>query len=222
MFNPFHLKKAELLIYNTQKCKHRVPYSQHPRCFEREVLHGNHTPRIGFFDLEFQNFKANYGILLTYSIKEYKKKKIYSGMITQKDIRSKFLDKNLTSQIVKDFSKFDVIVTYYGTRCDIPYLRTRSMKWDIPFPAYGYIKHIDLYGLVKTKLSLNRNSLENACSLVGIKGKNHVFGDIWMRAVTGHVKSLEYILEHNKRDVIILEKLYDKLIIHSARTNRSI
>jgi uncharacterized protein YprB with RNaseH-like and TPR domain len=79
-----------------------------------------------------------------------------------------------------------------------------------------------MYGLVRHKLSLNRNSLEHACNLLGIKGKNHVIGDTWIRAVTGHRESLKYILKHNKLDVIILEKLYDKLITFSARTNRSI
>jgi len=181
-----------------------------------------HSPKIGFIDLEFQNFKANYGILLSYAIKEYGKKKIYSSAITQKEIRSEYLDKKLTERLVKDFSRFDVVVTYYGSRCDIPYMRTRALKWGIPFPSYGYIKHIDLYYLVKSKLSLNRNRLETACSLLGIEGKNHVFGDKWIRAVTGHIPSINYILDHNKRDVVITEKLYKKLITFSANTNRSI
>ena len=220
--NPFHLKKQELLIFTTQKCKHRMPYHQHPQCFLNEIMQEGHVPKIGFLDLEFMNFNANYGILLTYAIKEYHKKKIYNSMISQKEIRSKDLDKNLTKRLIKDLSNFDVIVTYFGTRCDVPYMRTRALKWNIPFPSYGYIKHIDLYYLVKSKLSLNRNRLETACYLLGIHGKNHVIGDTWIRAVTGHEPSIRYILKHNKLDVIITEKLYDKMITFSAKTRRSI
>ena len=219
---PFHLKKSELLIYTTGYCKHRVPYNQHPKCFLSEIMHGGKSPKIGFLDLEFQNFKANYGILLTYALKEYHKKEILSGKIAPDEIRSKFLDKELTKRLIKDFSKFDVVVTYYGSKCDLPYMRTRALKWNLKFPSYGYIKHIDLYYLVKAKLSLNRNSLANACALLGINGKNHVFGDIWIRAVTGDQKSIDYIHDHNIRDIVILEKLYDRMITFSSKTNRSI
>jgi len=220
--NPFHLKKQELLIYTTGRCKHRIPYQQHPNCFRTEVMHDGKSPKIGFLDLEFMNFKANYGVLLTYAIKEYHKKEILNSKITTDEIRSKNIDKELTKRLIKDFSKFDVVVTYYGSKCDLPYMRTRSLKWNLKFPSYGYIKHIDMYYIVKNKLSLNRNSLANACALLGIKGKNHVFGDIWIRAVTGDQKSIDYILKHNLLDVIILEKLYDRMITFSAKTNRSI
>ena len=384
--NPFHLKKAELLIYTTGFCKHRMPYKQHPNCFLKEVMHDGKSPKIGFLDLEFQNFKANYGILLTYAIKEYGKKEVLSSKITTDEIRSKYLDKELTRRLIKDFSKFDVVVTYYGcftpnhkiltsdliwknvqdikigdklvgfdefperkgskrwfkevevlhnislernvaeiklsdgtkltttlnhpflvkrggtwvwrktselmhfngkneiqrimptwenkkdynegyvsafhgvteyetlkiesikllgkkticalgttgktyitegfgchnSKCDIPYMRTRALKWKLKFPSYGYIKHIDMYYIVKAKLSLNRNSLQSACALLGIKGKNHVFGDIWIRAVTGNQKSIDYIHNHNIRDVVILERLYNRMITFSSKTNRSI
>lgn len=219
--NPFHLKKQELLIYLTQYCEHRVKYQQHPNCFNKEILHGGKNPKIGFLDTEFQNFKANYGILLSYAIKEYHGK-IHGSKISQKEVRSKTMDKELTKRLIKDLSKFDVIVTYYGTGCDNPYMRTRALKWNLPFPSYGYIKHIDMYYIVKHKLSLNKNSLESACQLLGIKGKNHVIGDYWLRALSGHVPSIDYIYKHNKLDVIILEKLYDRMITFSAKTNRSI
>ncbi len=147
---------------------------------------------------------------------------MYGGKITTDEIRSKYLDKELTRRLIKDFSKFDVVVTYYGSKCDLPYMRTRALKWKLKFPSYGYIKHIDMYYIVKAKLSLNRNSLENACALLGIKGKNHVFGDIWIRAVTGDQKSIDYIYDHNIRDVAILEKLYNRMITFSSKTNRSI
>lgn len=220
--NPNHLKKAELLLFTVGRCKHHHTYSEHPACFLKEIMQGGKSPKIGFLDLEFMNFKANYGILLTYAIKEYHKKEILSSKITTEEIRGKYLDKELTKRLIKDFHKFDVVVTYYGSKCDLPYMRTRALKWHLKFPSYGYIKHIDMYYIVKNKLSLNRNSLANACALLGIKGKNHVFGDIWIRAVTGDQKSIDYIHKHNLLDVIILEKLYDRMITFSAKTNRSI
>jgi len=220
--NPYHLKKAELQLYLTGYCKHRMPYQQHPTCFQKEILDKGRDLKIGILDLEFQNFKANYGILLTYFIKYYHQDKYCSGKITQKEVRGKFLDKKLVEKLTKDLENFDILITYYGTKCDMPYMRTRALRWKITFPQYGTIKHIDMYYLVKSKLSLNRNSLENVCFLLGIKGKNHVFGETWIKAVTGNEKCINYIYKHNKKDVDILEKLYDRLIQFNRKLNRSI
>ena len=83
--NPFHLKKAEALLYFTGYCKHRMPYQSHPTCFQKDILDKGRDLKIGILDLEFMNFKANYGILLTYFIKHYHKKIYCSGKITPED-----------------------------------------------------------------------------------------------------------------------------------------
>jgi len=220
--NPNHLKKQELLCYLTGRCKHGHSYLEHPNCFKTEILFDGKKVKLGFFDIEFANsFKGQYGIILSYAIKEYEKK-VFSQHIKQKHLRSDVLDKELLKSLLKRLKEFDIIVTYYGTKCDLPYVRTRCLRWGFSFIPYGYLKHIDMYYIVKSKLSLNRNTLENACHLLGIKGKNHVDGETWVKAVTGNKKALMYIREHNERDVVILEELYNKLINYYRRTNRSI
>ncbi len=69
--------------------------------------------------------------------------------------------------------------------------------------------------MVRRLLSLNRNSLAAATRFLGIKGKNNVMGQEWQQAVScsgeKFKKAMAYILDHNRRDVIITEKLYDRL-----------
>ncbi|MFN3136006.1 MAG: hypothetical protein ACK44H_10630, partial [Candidatus Kryptonium sp.] len=84
------------------------------------------------------------------------------------------------------------------------------------------IYHFDIYYLVKEKLKLSRNTLENACALVGIKGKNHVDMPKWRKARYGDEQSLKYVVDHCKRDVSILSKLHDKLIGFSKHTKKSV
>lgn len=217
--NPWHLKKKELQTYLTGYCKHRVPYQQHPNCFAKEM---GLEVRRGILDIEFQNFDADYGMMLTYAIKVYHKKKIYTGRIKKVDIERFDFDKPLVKKLVKDLQHFNEIVTYYGTGCDLPYIRTRALKYNIDFPLYGFIKHKDIYYLVKHKLKLHRNSLESASKLIGNNEKDHVEPDIWRKAVIGDKKSIDYILSHNIKDVIVTEKLYDAIIGFSRKTNRSI
>lgn len=224
--NPYNMKKIELQLFLTGYCKHRVPYAQHPRCYEKEI--GN-DPRIGIFDIETAwGFNADSGYLICYVLKEYKRNKIYCDCLTPNDIdlyRKKYIpiDKRICKTLSDDLKNFDVIVTYNGTRFDIPYSRTRLLKHEMDFPKYGYMKHIDLYYLVKYKLKLRRNSLETACKLFNIEGKNHVDFEIWQRASFGDKKALKYILDHCKRDVKrCTEPLYSKIIDYGRKSNRSL
>jgi len=216
----FHnLKKKELQLFLTGRCKHRHMYYEHPACFLREL---NLKPRIGYLDIETSNLKANIGIMLSYCIKDGDSKKIYSGVIKKSELMDGTLDKRLVEDCINDMWKFDKIVTYYGTRFDVPFLRTRALFWDVEFPKYSQINHKDCYYMVRNKMCLHSNRLENACRLMGIKGKTHVDWNYWIRALTGDEKSLKYILDHNKKDVIILEKLYNKLLQYVRDTNKSI
>ena len=220
--NPFNLKKDELLVFLTQRCRHGHYYYEHPACFEKEYLHDGKPPRYCILDIEASNLNANFGIMLSYAIKEYKKPKIFARTITADELISETLDKGLVKECVDILSNYDVVITYYGSRFDIPFLRTRAIYWNLDFPKYGYLKHKDVYYMVRNRLKLSRNTLEEACRTLGIKGKTRVDGTYWIKALTGDETALKYILKHNKRDVIILEKLYDKLESYVRNTRRSI
>jgi len=222
MINPNHLKKAELLTYITGRCKHHHFYTEHPSCFTREVLEGGKSQRIGVLDIEFSNFKANYGFILCYAIKEHNKDKISGNCVSPSAIRRFDFDKHLVKKMVNDINKFDQIVTYYGTKCDVPYMRTRCLEHKVKFPFYGYVKHIDLYYLIRYKLQLQSNSLESACQFFGIKGKSHINPRIWLRGSHGSKKDLDEIFEHNLGDVKITDELYNKIINYSRKTQRSL
>lgn len=219
--NPYNMKKVEMQLFLSGYCKHRQPYQQHPRCFEREI---GHDPKIGILDIETTwGFNADYGFMLCYALKVYHEDRIYSSVISKRDIVRFEYDERIVKNLVRDLKNFDVLITYNGTRFDIPYARTRALKYKYDFPKYGSIKHIDLYYSVKFKMKIRPNTLENACSLLGITGKNHVDREIWLKASQGHVKSLDYVYKHCLRDVgRCTERLYDRLMDYARKTNRSL
>lgn len=220
--NPYKLLKSELQIYLSKYCKHRVPYQQHPNCFIKEIQEGGKKRVVGVLDIEFDGFKADFGTILTYAIKVLNHKKIYTGRIYKKDLLNFDFDKRIVKNLLKDINRFDELITFFGSRCDIPYIRTRTLQYDLTFPFYGFIKHIDLYYWVKYKLKLHRNSLDSACRFLGIEEKNHVDMQIWRKGKLGDKKSIDYILDHNIRDVIATEKVYHILKNYSRKTSKSI
>jgi len=217
--NPYKLKKAELLELMTKKCKHRHYYMQHPACWFKER---GKEPKAGYIDIETSNLKANFGMILSYVIKTRDKDEYFQGLIKRKDILAKKFDKKVVEKLVTDMSRYDVLLGYWSTGFDLPFIRSRALYHNIPFPAYGHIKHKDVYYMVRNKLCLHRNSLESACNFLGIEGKNHVIGNHWMLAQTGDKEALEYVLDHNIRDVEILEELHKKIEIFVKTANKSI
>ncbi len=217
--NPYKMKRKELLKFFCGRCRHGHKYCEHPNCYITET---NKPLKVGYFDIEAGGLKANFDYMLTYCIKTRDKEEYKTGVIDVKDIRAFRFDKKLVKQLINDISDYDVIVTYYGTGYDIPFVRTRALFWKHDFPQFGYIQHKDIYYMVKSKLRLHRNSLDAATGFLGIKGKNHIDGVIWGKAKHGHKESLDYVLDHNIRDCVILEKLHKKLEVFARKTTKSI
>jgi len=221
--NPHHLKKDELIIFLTGRCRHRNLYYKEPACFEKEILNNNKKLRIGILDIEIfgLNFNADGGIVLTYYIKEHDKNIFYHGHIDYNDFITK-LDKPIIKNLINDLKKFNVIISFYGDYFDLPFIRTRSVIHGLNFIQYGDIKSIDLYRTMKHKFKLHSNSLKNACKVFGIDGKTEIDFYTWIRAIAGDKKALNDIIEHNRHDVIITDKLYNKIIQYERKLNRSI
>lgn len=221
--NIHNMLKKELLEYTGGRCRHGHTYQEHPACWWRER---DSEPKIGYLDIETSNLDANYGIIITYCILDDKTGEILEGIIDINDVRKGIFDKNLCKQLIKDINKFDVIKGYWSTGFDVPYMRARCLKWKLQFPIYKTLQHKDIYYMVRRLLKLNRNSLEVATKHLGIKGKNHVHGDQWMEALLcdgeRQKKALDYIIDHNRKDVVITRKLDKKLQEYDRGLTKSI
>jgi len=200
--------KKDLLKYTTGRCKHHHTYAEHPGCWWKEQ---EKKPIVGYIDIETSNLNANYGMIITYCILNKDTDEIIWNTVDINDVRNGDFDKQLCKQLIKDLLKFDVIKGYWSTGFDIPYMRSRCLKWKLDFPVYKAIDHKDVYYMVKRLLRINKNSLEAATKFLGISGKNHVHADQWMAALmcTGEkqTKAMQYILDHNMKDVRILKEL---------------
>jgi len=213
------MKKSEIVWLANHYCQHKHTYLDHYNCYLKE---NPCKERIGFFDTENSSLNAEFGIMLCYCIKDGKTNKIHERSITKAEL-VKCLDKEVVASCVADLKKFDRIVTYFGKYYDFPFVRTRAVVHDIPFMNYGELIHDDIYFIIKNKFKMTRNRLENTCRLlVGSTEKTHIDPTRWIKAMQGDSKAIAWILDHCRRDVRDLQRLYDKVITFQRKTDTSI
>jgi uncharacterized protein YprB with RNaseH-like and TPR domain len=174
----------------------------------------------GYLDIETSGLQADFGIIYTYQIKVAGQDSFYHSKITREQILSGVLDKKVVTDLVMDLTKFKRIYTYYGTRFDIPFARSRALANNIDFVPYGLVEHRDIYYLARRILRIHSKRLESVCDLLGIVGKTHLDAKVWIEAHSGKPKAIDYILEHNKMDVIILEKVHKRLMEYEKGSRR--
>jgi uncharacterized protein YprB with RNaseH-like and TPR domain len=203
------LKKDEILRMAKFTCEHGHSGVSHPECYRKAI---KRDYKIGILDIESSGLKANFAKILSYCIKDYHGK-ILGRALTPKECLGSDKDKILIEELVEDMKKFDRIVTFYGAGFDIPFIRTRAVHHGIDFPSFGELHHTDLYFVIKHKFKLHSSRLQSACDFFNIPSKGHKMDwKVWEEAMCGEKKALDFILTHNKEDVISTELLFDKVI----------
>ena len=208
-------KKADLVKFANQKCKHNHSYLSHPNCMRDEL---NKPERIGILDIESAGVRdMTYEKIHAYAIKVYHQDKYYTARETSKTIKNKTYDLELVKQFSKDIMNFDKILTYCGTWHDFPALRTRMLYWqskghDVSFPLFGEIKHHDLYFTCDSKLKLRNKRLWTVSQLLNIPSKGiFTTPEMSWAANAGCDKALTTIMNHAVEDTLTTERVFDKL-----------
>ena len=215
------LKKEEIIWLSTHRCQHRHTYAEHPQCYYKECG-GLLNQRTFFLDIETTNLAADFGYILCYSMKEYDGE-IIRRSLTPSEIKTFKFDEPLMKQFLKDIEDVDKLITYYGTKFDLQFLRTRALKWGLEFPGWKDILHEDVYYIAKSKLRTHRKRLQTVADLLGIPSKQHKLDpDIWQRCQVGDKKSLDWVQLHCDEDVITLEEVYKRLINFRGTSKTSI
>ena len=215
-------KQIEWLADN--QCKaHGHSFLSHYPCFIRESpADSPFHERVGYLDIESTGLKGNWDYMLCFCIKEAGGN-ILGRHLTKREITNYKFDKDLTKELADTIRGFDRIITYYGIRFDIPFIKTRCEKWGVDFPAYRDLWQTDLYFIAKANLLLHSTRLMHVCDLLGIPSKEHkLIPDIWMKAKSGHVPSLQWIFTHCQEDVVSLELAHDRLKKYTLPQRRSI
>lgn len=171
--------------------------------------------RILAYDIEASGLTADFGIVLTFGSKivgdgrRVEILNILDYLDESKDlIRA---EKRLLKDITKRMLGADVWLGHFSTYYDLPFLNTRLLYHQLPVLPANYAQ-IDTWKISRNRLKLRNNRLVTIQGFLKLEDeKNSIKPEQWLRALGGHRASMAYIVEHNRRDVLVLEQAYERL-----------
>lgn len=118
-------------------------------------------------------------------------------------------DRHVIETLHKVLSEADVIVHHNGDSFDKRYVDTRILFHGLP--ALPPITSIDTYKVAKSKLLFNSNKLDYIGGFLKVGRKKHTTSGLWMRVLKGDKKAINEMVDYNKQDVLLLERVFYKL-----------
>lgn len=176
------------------------------------------TRKQGYLDIEASQLTASFGHMFSWALK-IRKGVVFSDFIKTRSLKE---EKRIVASLIKALTKVDEVVTYYGTRFDIPFIRTRALYHDLEFPQYMMLSHLDLYYVARFRLRMHSNRLATVSEFLGIEGKTALKPEVWVQASFGDKQAIQYIHTHNIADVTILEKVHDRLEPYMRGVQKSV
>lgn len=105
----------------------------------------------------------------------------------------------------------DAAVTYYGNNFDLPTLNKEFVEHGMTPPSPYH--RIDLCQVVQREFQFPSTKLDFVCKALGLGQKiRHTGFDLWVATMRGDAKAWRLMERYNKMDVMILERLYARLL----------
>lgn len=164
------------------------------------------------YDIEASNLSADFGIVLTFGSKIVGEGRVevlnildYPG----KDLIAQ--ERNLLRDISNRMLSVDVWLGHYAMYYDLPFINSRLLYHGLPILPPNF-PQIDTWRISRNRLKLRNNRLNTIQDFLKLPSeKNAIKPEQWIRALGGHRPSMAYIVEHNRRDVLVLEEAYERL-----------
>jgi DNA polymerase elongation subunit (family B) len=104
----------------------------------------------------------------------------------------------------------EIVIHFNGTKFDIPILNREFVKHGLTPPSP--YRQIDLLRVVRRAFRFESNKLAYVTEALGLQGKMHHEGfKLWVGCMNGDKKSWRTMGAYNRRDVTIMEPLYERL-----------
>jgi ssDNA-binding Zn-finger/Zn-ribbon topoisomerase 1 len=120
-------------------------------------------------------------------------------------------DERVAKTLHQLFSEADIVVAHNGDKHDQRKAKARMIFHGLTPPKI--LTSIDTRKVARTYFGFNSNSLDDLCQLLKLGKKLKTPGfDLWEGCMADDAKSWRTMERYNKRDVVLLEKLYKKLL----------
>lgn len=192
----------------------------------KKSISGSDEPRILLIDIETSpNLGYTWGRweqnvienvkdwhLLSFAYKWLGEKKVSAHSLPDSKYYSKDPenDKELCAALWYLFNEADIIIAHNGDSFDIKKIQARLLVHDMLPPSP--FKTIDTKKVAKKHFKFDSNKLDELGRQLGIGRKMHHSGfDLWKGCMAGDKKSWKTMVEYNKQDIVLLEKVFLKM-----------
>lgn len=117
----------------------------------------------------------------------------------------------MVKRIYDLISEADAVCHYNGTKFDMPTLNREFVRLGMA-PPEPY-KQIDLLQTARRQFKFASNKLDYVAQALGLGAKvEHKGMDLWRDCMDGCPRAWRVMEKYNKQDVVLLEKLYERLL----------
>lgn len=151
--------------------------------------------------------------LLTFAYKWLGEKKTFVKSLPDYTLYKK--DKHNDSELIKDlwklFDEADIVVAHNGASFDVKKVNARFIKHKLKPPSP--YKVVDTKLVAKRYLRMDSNKLDDLGDYFNIGRKINTGGfELWLGCEYGDKKSWKKMCDYNIQDVVLLEKVYLKML----------
>lgn len=119
-------------------------------------------------------------------------------------------ERTMLKRVHKLLDQADAVLHYNGTKFDIPTLNKEFLKYGLNPPAP--FKQIDLLRTARSAFRFPSNKLDYVARQLKLGAKTqHKGHELWIGCMENDSASWEIMREYNINDVVLLEKVYNKL-----------
>lgn len=165
-------------------------------------------PRILLWDIESTALNATFGTVLCVGWKWFNDPAVEVVSILDSKKKENMLDdRHVVERFSRAFNECDYHVTWYGDRFDLPMVRSKILKHNLPPLAPK--PSIDLWKTSRRYFKAHSNRLQVWQQFLGLPHqKTPLDFDCWLKAALGDKAALTYIIEHCEADVRVLEDVF--------------
>jgi uncharacterized protein YprB with RNaseH-like and TPR domain len=161
-----------------------------------------------FLDIECSNLSADIGQIVAMGIIKDNKKEVRFV----EDLED---EKEVLNWLKKELEDCELVVSWYGSKFDIPFVVTRAVINNIDLSKLLKIPSLDVCEFCKKNLLFSKNNLSDISKVLDIPKNREIGGKdilkLYLKAIRGDKKAKEEIIKHCLDDLEALEKIFKKL-----------
>lgn len=124
---------------------------------------------------------------------------------------NKFTEEQLVLRLWQLLDEADVVIAHNAIRFDIPMINSKFLEYGLTPPSP--YKVVDTLRIAKRHFRLLSNKLDDLGTFLKVGNKvQHEGFELWLKCMRGEASAWRKMLQYNKQDVVLLEKVYLRLL----------